>query len=142
VQVWSRSSHVCGRRSDLRVITKVFVSRDLWPWPWPSAHPGCRLQPYVGTIMCKFVVLQGSSHVCGRSSDLRVKVYRRRTDGRRTPRNCISSWNELIKRLKPCVKLLIGNPMTELRTAWYFAAIEIINLLTNCNENESDPNHS
>ena len=41
-----------------------------------------------------------SSHVCGRSSDLRVKVYRqtdRRTDGRRTPRDCINSfqWNEL-----------------------------------------------
>jgi len=37
-----------------------------------------------------------SSHFCGRSSDLR-KVYRR-TDGqtdRRTPRDCISSWNEL-----------------------------------------------
>ena len=44
-----------------------------------------------------------SSHVCGRRSDLR-KVYRqtdgqtdRETDGRRTPRDCISSfqWNEL-----------------------------------------------
>jgi len=37
-----------------------------------------------------------SSHVCGRSIDLRKKVYRR-TDGRRTPRDCISSfqWNEL-----------------------------------------------
>jgi len=29
VQVWWRSGHVCGRRSDFRVITKVFVSRDL-----------------------------------------------------------------------------------------------------------------
>jgi len=43
-----------------------------------------------------------SSHVSGRSSDLRVKVYRqsdRQTDGRRTPRDCISSfqWNELKK---------------------------------------------
>ena len=34
-----------------------------------------------------------SCHVCGRSSDLRKKVYRR-TD-RRTPHDCISSWNEL-----------------------------------------------
>jgi len=29
VQVWSRSSHVCGRRSDFRVVRKVSVSRDL-----------------------------------------------------------------------------------------------------------------
>jgi len=43
-----------------------------------------------------------SSHFCGRRSDLR-KVYRQpdrrtdgRTDGRRTPCDCISSWNELI----------------------------------------------
>ena len=39
------------------------------------------------------------STICGRSSDLRKKVYRqdgqtdRQTDGRRTPRDCISSWN-------------------------------------------------
>ena len=42
-----------------------------------------------------------SSHFCGRRSDLR-KVYRRtdgqtdrQADGRRTPRDCTSSWNEL-----------------------------------------------
>ena len=29
VQVWWRSSHVCGRRSDFRVVRKVSVSRDL-----------------------------------------------------------------------------------------------------------------
>ena len=29
VQVWSRSSHVCGRRSDFSVARKVSVSRDL-----------------------------------------------------------------------------------------------------------------
>jgi len=29
VQVWSRSSHVCGRRSDFSVGRKVPVSRDL-----------------------------------------------------------------------------------------------------------------
>jgi len=29
LQVWWRSGHVCGRRSDFRVITKVSVSRDL-----------------------------------------------------------------------------------------------------------------
>jgi len=40
-----------------------------------------------------------SSLVCGRSSDFRVKVYRqtdRQTD-RRTPRDCISSWNDLTR---------------------------------------------
>ena len=42
-----------------------------------------------------------SSHFCGRSSDLRKKSLQtdgqtdRQTDGRRTPRDCISSWNEL-----------------------------------------------
>ena len=43
-----------------------------------------------------------SSHFCGRRSDLRIKVYRQtdgRTDGQRTPRDCISSWNELKKLL-------------------------------------------
>ena len=39
VQVWSRSSHLPGRRSNFRASTKVPVSRDLWPW----AHPGCTL---------------------------------------------------------------------------------------------------
>jgi len=29
VRVWWRSSHVCGRRSDFRLIRKVSVSRDL-----------------------------------------------------------------------------------------------------------------
>jgi len=29
VQVWLRSSHVCGRRSDFREITKMSVTRDL-----------------------------------------------------------------------------------------------------------------
>jgi len=43
VQVWSRSGHLPGRRSDFRASTKVPVSRDLWPWPWPWAHPGCTL---------------------------------------------------------------------------------------------------
>ena len=41
VQVWWRSSHLPTRRSDIREITKVSLSRDLWPWPW--AQPGCGL---------------------------------------------------------------------------------------------------
>ena len=43
VQVWSRSGHLPGRRSDFPASTKVPVSRDLWLWPWPWAHPGCTL---------------------------------------------------------------------------------------------------
>ena len=46
------------------------------------------------TIVCKF--WWRSSHVCGRSSDFRVQLYRQ-TDGWRTPRDCISSWNELTR---------------------------------------------
>jgi len=48
-----------------------------------------------------------SSHFCGRSNNLRKKSLQtdgqtdrqtdRQTDGRRTPRDCISSWNELKK---------------------------------------------
>ena len=56
-----------------------------------------------------------SSHLCGRSSDLR-KVYRRtdgrtdrQTDGRRTPRDCISSWNELIKMKIKLTQLYLQN---------------------------------
>ena len=58
------------------------------------------MQAHLGTIVCKF----GRDRVvCGSSSDLRKKVYRHtdvRTDGRRTPRDCISSWNELKTKKK------------------------------------------
>jgi len=43
MQVWSRSGHLPGRKSDFCASTKVPVSRDLWPWPWPWAHAGCTL---------------------------------------------------------------------------------------------------
>ena len=43
VQVWSQSGHLRARRSDFRASTKVPISRDLWPWSWTWAHPGCRL---------------------------------------------------------------------------------------------------
>jgi len=45
-----------------------------------------------------------SSHFCGRRSDLRKKSLQTdgrtdgQTDGRRTPHDCISSWNELMIR--------------------------------------------
>jgi len=91
VQVWWRSSHFSARKSDIREITKVSVSRDL----------DLDLEHTLDVVPCgdhHVQVWWGSSHFCGRSSDLRKKVYRqtdRQTDGRRTPRDCISSWNEL-----------------------------------------------
>jgi len=86
VQLWWRSSHVCGRRSDFCVIRKVSVSRDLEHTLDVGPCDDHRVQ-----------VWWQSSHFCGRSSNLR-KVYRqtdKQTDGRRTPCDCISSWNEL-----------------------------------------------
>ena len=47
-----------------------------------------------GTIVCKFggdrVMFVVEEAICAKFTD-------RQTDGRRTPRDCISSWNELIK---------------------------------------------
>jgi len=56
--------------------------------------------PRVDSVDHRVQVWWQSIHVCGRSSDLCVKVYRRtdrqtdrQTDGRRTPRDCISSFH-------------------------------------------------
>ena len=90
VQVWSQSGHMPARRSDFRSSTKVPISRDLWPWPWPWpwAHAGCA--PTWRPLLCR----------CGRDraifgvvEAICVKSLQtdRRTDRRRTPRDCISS---------------------------------------------------
>jgi len=79
-----------ARRSDFHEITKVSVSRDLWPWPRPweqTLDAGSSGDHLVQ-------VLWRSSHLPGRRSDLR-KSLQTDTDGRRTTRDCISSWNEL-----------------------------------------------
>jgi len=75
VQVWSRSSHVCGRRSDFRVIRKVSVSRDF--------DLDLDLEHILDAHPCgdhRVQIWWRSSHVCGRSSDLRKKKVYRRTD--------------------------------------------------------------
>jgi len=50
------------------------------------------MQAHLGTIVCKFggdrVMFVVEEAIC-------VKFADGRTDGRRTPRDCISSWNEL-----------------------------------------------
>jgi len=52
------------------------------------------MQARLGTIVCKFggdrVMFVVEEAIC-------AKIYRR-TDGRRMPRDCISSWNELINQ--------------------------------------------
>ena len=63
VQVWSRSSHLPGRRSDFRASTKVPESRDLRPWPW--AHLDARW-PGVHRVQ----VCWRSGHLSARRSDL------------------------------------------------------------------------
>jgi len=124
VLAWWRSSYPPARRSDFREITKVSLSRDLWPRPWPWAHPGCR--PVSGDYGMQ--VWSRSSHLSGRRSDLR-KMFTdrqtdwqtdrrtdRQTDGRRTPHDCISSRNELkiktLKHLKHILKHCMINQKT------------------------------
>ena len=91
VQVWWRSGHLPVRRSDFRASTKVPISRDLWPWPWPWpwAHPGCTL---TWSPSCESLVAI-RPFVCEKKQ-FAQKFTDRRTDGRRTPCHCISSFLE------------------------------------------------
>jgi len=56
------------------------------------------MRALLGTIVCKFGGDPATSVVeeaiCAKFTDRQTDG---RTDGRRTPRDCISSWNELIK---------------------------------------------
>ena len=56
------------------------------------------MRALLGTIVCKFGSDPATSVVeeaiCAKFTDRQTDG---RTDGRRTPRDCISSWNELIK---------------------------------------------
>jgi len=60
------------------------------------------MQAHLGTIVCKFGGDPATSVVevaiCAKFTDRRMDG---RTDGRRTPRDCISSWNELTIRKMP-----------------------------------------
>ena len=61
-----RTSKKKNGRSDFREITKVSESRDLWPRPWPWAHPGCGL-----LWDHRVQVWWLSSHLPARRSDFR-----------------------------------------------------------------------
>jgi len=51
------------------------------------------MQDRLGTIVCKF---GGDPAICLVEEAICKMFTDRQTDGRRTPRDCISSWNELI----------------------------------------------
>jgi len=87
VQVWLRSGRLPGRKSDFRASTKVPVSRDLWPWPW--AHPGCKL---TWSPSCESLV--AIRPFAWEKKRFAQKFTDRRTDRRQTPRHCISSFLE------------------------------------------------
>ena len=117
---WSGCRHLPMRKSDFRKSTNVPVSRDLWPW----AHPGCRLtwRPSCASL----VAIQ--PFVCEKKR-FAQNVYRRtdrQTDDGRTPRDCISSWNELMMRSvgKHCTEWLYG--MQQAGGKWHQKKLIII----------------
>ena len=95
VQVWSQSNHLPVRRSDFRGITKVpyhlIFDLDL---DLDLEHNLDARSPEDHRVQ----IWSQSSHLCRSRSDLRKKFTERQTDRqtdrRRTPRDCISSWNE------------------------------------------------
>ena len=81
------------RSSSFQEFKKVRVSRDLWPWTWPWAHPGCTL---TWSPSCESLVAI-RPFAWDREEAICAKVYRQtdgQTDRRRTPRHCISSFLE------------------------------------------------
>ena len=92
VQVWSRSSHLPGRRSDFRASTKVPVFRDLWPWPW--AHPGCTLtwSPSCESLVAIRPFVCEKKRFAQKFTDGRTD---RQTDNGRLAIALAHSWNEL-----------------------------------------------
>jgi len=70
-------------------LKKVRVSRDLWPWPWPWAHPGCTLtwSPSCPSLVAIWPFVYENKRFAQKFTD-------GRTDRRRTPRHCISSFLE------------------------------------------------
>jgi len=78
------------RSSSFQESKKVRVSRDLWPWPW--VHPGCTL---TWSPSCASLVAI-RSFVCEKKR-FAQKFKDGRTNRRRTPRHCISSFLEWAK---------------------------------------------
>jgi len=78
------------RSSSFHESKKVRVSRDLWRWPWPWAHPGCRL-----TWRPSCAILVAIRPFAWEKKRFAQKFTDGRTDRRRTPRHCISSFLEL-----------------------------------------------
>ena len=75
------------RSSSFQESKKVRISRDLWPWPWPWAHPGCTLtrRPSCASLVAIRPIVCEKKRFAQKFTD-------RRTDRRRTPRHCISSF--------------------------------------------------
>jgi len=88
------------RSSSFQQSKKVRVSRDLWPWPWPWAHPGCTL---TWSPSCESLVAI-RPFVCEKKR-FAQKFTDRRTNGRRTPRHCFSSFLDWAKN---CAKLFFS----------------------------------
>ena len=91
VQVWSRSNHLPAR-SHFCASTKVPISRDLYPWTWPWAHPGCML---TWSPSCASLV-PIRPFACEKKRFVQ-KFTDGRTERRRTPCHCISSFLEWAK---------------------------------------------
>jgi len=80
------------RSSSFQESKKVRVSRHLWPWPWPWAYPGCTLtrRPSCASLVAIRPFAWEKKRFAQKFTD-------RRTDRRRTPRHCISSFLEWAK---------------------------------------------
>jgi len=80
-------------------------ARITWPLTSTLTLSTSWMQARLGTIVCKFGGDPAISVVEVAIWQKSLKTDRRtdrQTDGRRTPRDCISSWNELIITRKPC----------------------------------------
>jgi len=82
------------RSSSFQESKKVRVSRDLWPRPWPWAHPGCTLtwSPSCASLVAMWPFVCEKKRFAQKFTDSR-------TDRRRTPRHCITSFLEWAKNV-------------------------------------------
>ena len=128
VQVWSRSSHLPGRRSNFHANTKVPISCDLWPWPW--ANPGCKL---TWSPSCESLVAI-QPFVCEKR--FAQKVTDRRTDDGRLAIALAYSWNELknhfktqtFMQIRRCMALRISHLLAKLFNTYEQSAVPVSSL--------------